>query len=98
MNTMTHAITRKSIDAFWSRAQVGTRLTCLANTYNRTAPGSTGVIERPGKTSMMLRRDTGQAFWLTPPRNVRDVVTLTDDTITYHIGRDEHTATWRIDN
>lgn len=90
-------ITRKTIDAFWAKVSVGTRLTCLANTYRgEAAVGATGVLEKPGKTSMMLRRDDGKAFWLYPPRTVSGVVALTDDTITYKIGRDEHTATWKI--
>ena len=89
-------ITRKTIDAFWARAKFGTRLTCLANTYNRYAPGKTGTVARPGKTAIAIRTDDGHLFWINPPRNVRDVVALDGDTITYRIGRDHHTATWQI--
>ncbi len=90
-------ITRKTIDAFWSKVAKGTRLVCLANTYRgEDAVGATGVMEKTGKTSMMLREDDGKTFWLYPPRNVSGVVALTEDTITYKIGNEDHTATWRI--
>lgn len=89
-------ITAKAIAAFWKQCKYGTRLTCLGNTY-RDAAGTTGIITKPGKTSIQLTRANGDRFYLTPPRTVKGTVSLTDDTITYRLGNTEHTATWRID-
>lgn len=91
-------ITGKTIAAFFDQIQGGTRLTCLDNTYNENAPGISGIVGKVGKTSIMLMRDDSfNTFWLNRPKRVGDVVDLTHNTITYKIGRDEHTATWRID-
>lgn len=89
------AITGKSIAAFWSRVAFGTRMTCLDNTFH--SHRATGVVTKPGKTSLRLTTWEGRHFWLNPPKRVSDVIALTHDTITYRIGNDHHTATWRID-
>jgi hypothetical protein len=95
-------ITAKTIAAFWAQCTEGTRMTCLDNTYNQRAPGTTGIITKSGKASMRLEQEDGRIFWINPPQRVRDIVSLTDDTITYYLGRmDEignlHTATWKIE-
>ena len=95
---MTQHISRKTIDAFFDQIKGGARLTCLANTYNEKAPGISGIVGKAGKTTIMLMRDDSlNTFWLNRPKRVRDVVELTNDTITYKIGRDEHTATWKVE-
>lgn len=90
-------ITRKTIDAFWKRCEAGARLTCLDNTF-RPRPEGIHHVTRPGKTSVHLVDQDGHDFWLSPPRRVSDVLELDGDTITYRIGRDDHTATWRIES
>jgi len=91
-------ITRKTIDAFFDQISGGTRLTCIDNTYNKQAPGITGIVGKAGKTSIMLmRHDSFNTFWINRPKRVCDVVEITSNTITYKIGRDEHTATWKIE-
>jgi hypothetical protein len=93
---MEQAINGKAIAAFWEQVTEGTRLTCLGNTY-RDAAGTTGIVTKPGKASIQLTRDNGERFYLTPPRTVKDTVSLTADTITYKLKGTEYTATWKIE-
>lgn len=91
--------TGKQIRAWLARIAPGVRLTCLANTYNSSAPGSSGKVMRVGKSFVVLKRDDGQKFWLYPPVKVGRWVSIEGEAATYYIDplRGDHTATWRID-
>ncbi len=94
---MNQTMIRRTIDAFYSRMTKGTRLTCIANTGNTQAIGITATVDQPARSIVGLVTDDGQRLWLSAPRYIGDVVHIDSDTITYQVGREGQTVTWRID-
>ena len=60
---MTQTTTRKEIDAFWQQVTHGTRMTCLANTYNHI-PRPAVVAVRDGVARVIMRRETEEDLFL----------------------------------
>lgn len=93
-------MTRKDLEAFKARVQVGTVLRCVENTYSRDVHGVNragllATITGPGVNVMGATADGKPWRWEWPSR-LRDVIEVTGNRITYKIGRGEHTATWEI--
>lgn len=78
---------------------VGTVLRCVENTYSITHG-----IDRSGKLATITKTGTnvfsatmdGKPYRMELPRRAYDVVSVSDERITYRIGRDDHTVTWEI--
>lgn len=86
-------ITGKNIAAFWARAEVGTQMECVENTYIPSRAGLQVTVTRPGKTTI----GCGRGYNINPPKRVSDVVALTEDSITYKLAhREGHTVTWKF--
>jgi hypothetical protein len=75
-------INRKTLDQFYALAP-GDRITCLENTYNALYPRDTLTVDLVQKSQLRLRTPTGGIYWIHKPAKVSDVVSMTDDTISY---------------
>jgi len=85
----------KAITAVAERLTPGTAMVCLENTYIPHRAGMVLVIDRQGKRAFdaHLEGEPERSFRLELRPGLR---MLDQDTYRAPIGRDDHTATWRI--
>lgn len=89
----------RELAAFKARIQAGTTLVCVENTYSAAhgfdRSGLVATIVKAGKNVHDATMN-GKTYRMSMPTRASDVVALSEDTITYKVGRDDHTVTWRI--
>jgi hypothetical protein len=80
---------------------LGGIIECVENTYRPILNGSrrrvTGVRKSSLDVEVLSGPDAGKrGFVMTLPARAGDVLTLSEDTVTFRIGRSEHTCTFRV--
>lgn len=92
-------ITGANVRAWFDQLKYGAVIECQGNTYRLAMgtdlTGKRAMVKRPGKSSIGLEMD-GKPFAMRPPTKVSDVTELTADSVTYKVGRGEHTTTWKL--
>lgn len=88
--------TTANLTAFKQSVKAGDVLRCVENTYVPHRVGQRLHITKAGPTVCQGEMD-GQGFRLEWPKRVSDVLEATETSITYRIGRGDHTATWAKD-
>lgn len=92
-------ITGASVREWFGRLTVGAVIECQGNSYRLSMgtdlTGKRATVSKAGKTSIELTMD-GAPFQMRPPARVGDITALTADSITYKVGRGEHTTTWKL--
>lgn len=94
-------VTGAGIRAFFEQLKYGTVIECQGNSYRlemgTDLTGYRAMVTRPGKTSISLRgMGDDKPFHMSPPSRAGDVLAITADSITYKVGRGEHTTTWKL--
>jgi hypothetical protein len=81
---------------------LGAVVECVENTYRPVLNGSTRRVTGVRKSSLDVEllsgHDAGKpgGFVMALPARAGDVLSLSDDTVTFRIGRGEHTCTFRV--
>ena len=83
-----------------SRIHVGTRITCIQNTYNPKLANSVRVVEKVQRNGYWFRVDGKRVFGSLPER-ASQIVDSTGDTLTFRLFPKDpdssHTVTIRIE-
>jgi hypothetical protein len=92
----------RTLDAVRALFPLGATVEVIENTYRPVLNGSTRRVIGMRKSSLDVEllsgHDTGKpgGFVMALPARAGDVLSLSDDTVTFRIGRGEHTCTFRV--
>jgi hypothetical protein len=92
----------KTLDAVRTLFPRGATVEVIENTYRPVLNGSTRRVTGVRKSSLDVEILSGHGvgkpgrFTMALPARAGDVLSLSDDTVTFRIGRGEHTCTFRV--
>jgi len=92
----------KTLDAVRALFPLGATVEVIENTYRPVLNGSTRRVTGVRKSSLDVEllsgHDAGRpgGFVMALPARADDVLSLSQDTVTFRIGREGHTCTFRV--